>query len=461
MKWLAYRLLGVLPLVTLAPAQAEPVVVTADRMLDVIAGHMVEHPQITITDGRISSISSQSTPIASGTRRIDLPGMTLLPGLIDMHVHLTADPRFSGYRKLEFTDNFWTIVGVANARRTLDAGFTTVRNVGSANFDDVALKQAIERGYIAGPRIVPATYAIGATGGHCDRTEFPPSISAPMTSVADGPENIRALVRKLRKYGAELIKFCGTGGVLSKTDSAGSQQYDLTEMKALVEEAHMLGLKVAVHAHGTAGIKDALRAGVDTIEHASLADEEAFALAKQHGAYFSMDIYNDDYILAEGERNGVFKESLEKERQIGRKQRETFRAAHAAGVRMIFGTDAGVYPHGDNARQFATMVNWGMTPLEAIQAATVTAAEALGRSKDVGAIAVGRYGDLIAVKGDPLADIALLQAVAFVMKGGEVIKQTVTAGPGATEHERRSVGSTETAKTNRLTVGEEGLGKTP
>jgi imidazolonepropionase-like amidohydrolase len=338
-----------------------------------------------------------------------------------MHVHLTVDPHFSGYRSLEFTDSFWTVIGVANAKRTLEAGFTTVRNVGSANYDDVALKQGIEHGYIAGPRIVPATYAIGATGGHCDDTEFPPSITTPATNIANGPEAIRAMVRKLRKYGAEVIKFCGTGGVLSKTDTVGGQQYDLTEMKALVDEAHMLGLKVAVHAHGTSGIKDALRAGVDTIEHASLADDEAFALAKQHGAYFSMDIYNDDYILAEGEKNGVFKESLEKERSIGRKQRETFRAAVKAGVKMIFGTDAGVYPHGDNAKQFVTMVTWGMTPMQAIQAATVTAAEALGRSGDVGAIAVGRYGDLIAVRGDPLTDISVLQSVGFVMKGGQVV----------------------------------------
>jgi imidazolonepropionase-like amidohydrolase len=315
-------------------------------------------------------------------------------------------------------------VGVANAKITLEAGFTTVRNVGSANFDDVAIKQAIERGVIPGPRIVPATYAIGATGGHCDNTSLPPSVTTSSPAVANGPEQIRATVRRLHKYGAEVIKFCGTGGVLSKGDTVGGQQYDLAEMKALVDEAHMLGLKVAVHAHGTSGIKDAIRAGVDTIEHASLADAEAFALAKQHGTYFSMDIYNDDYILAEGEKNGVYKESLEKERQIGLKQRQTFQAALKAGVKMIFGTDAGVYPNGLNARQFATMVQWGMTPLQAIQAATATAAEALGRSGDVGAIAVGRYGDLIGVAGDPLADVTRLQSIAFVMKGGEVVKSS-------------------------------------
>jgi imidazolonepropionase-like amidohydrolase len=405
-----------------ATANADTVVVTADRMIDVLAGRIVEHPQITVVDGRIAAVANQGSAVPAGARRVDLAGMTLLPGLIDMHTHITSDPHYSGYRALEFTDNFWTVVGVANAKKTLEAGFTTIRNVGSANFDDVAIKQGIENGFVPGPRIVPATYAIGATGGHCDATEFPPSIAAPHTAVANGPAEIRATVRKLRKYGAEVIKFCGTGGVFSKTDTVGGQQYDLDEMKALVEEAHMLGLRVAVHAHGAAGIKDAIRAGVDTIEHASLADEEAFMLAKQHGTYFSMDIYNDDYILSDGEKNGVFKESLEKERIIGLKQRQTFQAAVKAGVKMVFGTDAGVYPNGYNARQFATMVKWGMTPMQAVQAATANAAEALGRTTDVGAIAVGRYADLIAVVGDPLADVTRLQSVAFVMKGGDVVK---------------------------------------
>jgi len=391
-------------------------------MIDVLAGRVLEHPQITIVDGRIRAVGAENSAVPADARRVDLPGMTLLPGLIDMHTHITSDPRYSGYRRLEFTDNFWTVVGVANAKKTLEAGFTTIRNVGSDNFDDVAIKQGIEQGVVPGPRIVPATYAIGATGGHCDSTEFPPSITAPSPNIANGTAEIRAAVRKMRKYGAEVIKFCGTGGVFSKTDTVGGQQYDLAEMKALVDEAHMLGLRVAVHAHGAAGIKDAIRAGVDTVEHASLADAEAFALAKQHGTYFSMDIYNDDYIMAEGEKNGVFKESLDKERALGLQQRQTFQAAVKAGVKMVFGTDAGVYPNGYNARQFATMIKWGMTPMQAIQAATVTAAEALGRAGDVGAIAPGRYGDLIGVAGDPLADVTQLQSVAFVMKGGEVIK---------------------------------------
>ena len=413
-------------LITIAAAAAEEsiTVVTADKMLDVTKGTLIDHPQITIRNGRIAAVERVGAAIPAGAKKIDLAGMTLMPGFIDMHVHLTGDPHYGGYRGLEFTDNFWTVVGVANAKKTLEAGFTTVRNVGSSNYDDVALKQGIEEHQIPGPRIVPATYAIGATGGHCDATEFPPSISVPTPAVANGPEEIRATVRKLRKYGAEVIKFCATGGVFSKTDSVSGQQYSLIEMKALVDESHMLGLRVAAHAHGADGIKDAIRAGADTIEHASLADDEAITLAKQHGTWFSMDIYDDDYILAEGAKNGTFAESLEKERMIGLKQRQNFKAALKAGVKMVFGTDAGIYPHGDNAKQFKTMVDWGMTPIQAIQAATLNAAQALGRTADVGAIEVGRYGDLVAVKGDPLSNVTLLQSLDFVMKGGEVVKET-------------------------------------
>jgi imidazolonepropionase-like amidohydrolase len=406
---------------TAAPAAAKTVVVRAAHMVDVLAGRTVDNVQVVIADGRIAAVGKAGDAVPAGAEMIDLGARTLLPGLIDMHVHLTGDPRFSGYRSLEYTDNFWTVVGVANAKRTLEAGFTTVRNVGASNFDDVALKQGIEAGYITGPRIVPATYALGATGGHCDSTEFPPSMKVPAPGIANSPDEFRAAVRLMRKYGAEVIKVCMTGGVFSKTDTVGGQQMTLEEIRAVTDEAHMLGMRVAAHAHGTAGINDALRGGVDTIEHASLADDESFKLAKAKGAWLDMDIYNDDYILAEGEKNGVFAESLAKERMIGRKQRETFRAAHAAGVKLLFGTDGGVYPNGDNARQFAKMVEWGMTPLEALQAATRSAAEALDKVADVGAIAPGRYGDLVAVDGDPLTDVRVLERPAFVMKGGEVV----------------------------------------
>ncbi|MDQ2892928.1 MAG: amidohydrolase family protein [Pseudomonadota bacterium] len=410
------------------PVAAETVVVTAAHLVDVASGTTLDDPVIVITDGRVAAAVTRGGArpvIPADATRIDLPGKTIMPGLIDMHVHLDADARISGFKALEYTDSFWQAVGVANAKAMLEAGFTTVRNVGSRDYNDVGLKQAVEKGYIAGPRIVPATYALGATGGHCDGTEgLPPSFAGvPTPSVADSPEGYRTLVRRVHKYGAEVIKICATGGVLSRSDVAGAQQMSYDEMKAVADEAHMLGLKVAAHAHGTAGINDALRAGIDTIEHASLADAESFKLAKDHGAWFSMDIYDDDYILAEGAKNGVYPESLEKERLIGRKQRETFRAAHAAGVKMIFGTDnGGVFPAGQNALQFAKEVEWGMTPIEAIRTATINAAEALGRVGDVGSLTAGHYGDIVAVDGDPLANVRLLEHPSAVIKGGVRIR---------------------------------------
>ncbi len=417
---------GLWAALTSAPAAAETVVVTADHMIDVVAGKTVDKPVIVITDGRISAVGAQGqVAVPANAKRIDLAGQTILPGLIDMHVHLNGDPTIGGFRGLAYTDSFWQAVGVHNAKAMLEAGFTTVRNVGSPDYDDVGLKQAVEGGYIEGPRIVPATYALGSTGGHCDGTEgLPPSFhSVANPSVADSPEGYRKLVRTVHKYGAEVIKICATGGVLSKSDVAGAQQMTLDEIKAVVDEAHMLGLRVAAHAHGTAGINDCLRAGCDTIEHASLADAESFQLAKQKGAWFSMDIYDDDYILSEGEKNGLFAESLAKERAIGRKQRETFRDAYKAGVKMVFGTDnGGVFPAGQNALQFAKMVEWGMPPLEAIRAATRNAAEALGRTHDVGAIEIGRYGDIVAVAGDPLGDVRLLEHPTAVIKGGARVR---------------------------------------
>ncbi|MBW8758357.1 MAG: amidohydrolase family protein [Burkholderiales bacterium] len=409
-----------------AGVQAAATVVTADRMLDVLSGKMMERPAIVVVDGRIRAVLSQgAAAIPQDAARIELPGQTLLPGLIDMHVHLAADARIDGNRTLDYTDSFWVAVGVANARAMLEAGFTTVRDVGAPDYADVGIKQAVEGGYVPGPRIVPATYALGTTGGHCDDTEgLPPSFSpVPTPSVADSPDGFRALVRRVHKYGAEVIKICATGGVLSRTDAAGAQQMSLEEIKAVTDEAHRLGLKVAAHAHGTSGINDALRAGVDTIEHASLADAESFRLAKEHGAWFSMDIYDDDYILAEGAKNGMYEASLAKERAIGLKQRQTFRAAWQAGVKMIFGTDNGaVFPAGQNALQFAKMVEWGMPPLEAIRAATRNAAQALAREGDVGAIEVGRYGDFVAVQGNPLQDVRLLEHPSAVIKGGERVK---------------------------------------
>jgi imidazolonepropionase-like amidohydrolase len=405
-------------------------VVTADRMLDVTSGRYVDHPAILIgDDGRIQQVGQlASMQLPAGTKHIDLPGETLLPGLIDMHVHMNSLAEVGGYAGLKYTDSFWAAIGPYTARKVIDAGFTTVRNVGSGDFDDVGLKQAIDGGWIVGPRIIPATYLLGATGGHCDDTNgLPPSLGADRQApgIVTSPEQAREKVRWVHKYGAEVIKICATGGVFSLGDSVGAQQLTLEEMKAIADEAHMLGLKVAAHAHGDEGIRTAILAGIDTIEHASLASDATIQLAKQHGTWFDMDIYNDDYILAMGTKNGTEQESLDKEKIIGLKQRQTFQRAVKAGVKMIFGTDAGVYPHGDNAKQFAKMVQWGMTPLQAIQAATLNASEALGRN-DVGVIEPGRYGDLVAVRGDPLRDVRLLEHVDAVVKGGELVKGPIT-----------------------------------
>ena len=339
-----------------------------------------------------------------------------------MHVHLTSLAEIGGYRGLQYTDSFWTAVGVANAKKTLEAGFTSVRNVGSADFGDVGLREAIDGGWIPGPRVTTATYAIGATGGHCDDNSLPPSLDKKQPSVINSPEEARAKVRWLHKYGAQVIKICATGGVFSLGDSVGGQQLTLEEMKVIADEAHMLDMRVAAHAHGDEGIRTAILAGIDTIEHASLASDETIKLAAQRRTWFDMDIYNDDYILATGTANGTEQESLDKEKAIGLKQRQTFQRAVRAGVRMLFGSDGGVYPHGDNGKQFAKMVEWGMTPLQAIRAATLSGAEALDKQRDVGAIEVGRYGDIVAVTGDPLADVTLLEHPSAVIKGGVRVK---------------------------------------
>jgi imidazolonepropionase-like amidohydrolase len=397
--------------------------ISAAKMLDVRTGKMLANPQILVRDGRIVGVKQggDTYTVDKDTQKIDLPGMTLLPGLIDMHVHLDSDPSYGGYTGLQFSDRFWSVLTVPHASKTLNAGFTTVRNVGAEAWNDVGLRQAIDEGKIPGPRVVTATASFGATGGHCDSTFFPPSMNQQSPYNADSPEEGRKRVRELRKYGAQVIKICATGGVFSHNTEPGQQQMSLKEMTAIVEEAHMWGLRVAAHAHGTNGIKDAIRAGVDTIEHASLIDDEGIALAKKYGAWLSMDIYNTEYTQAEGKKNGVLEDNLRKDREIAEAQREGFRRAHAAGVKMVFGTDAGIYPHGDNAKQFAVMVRYGMSPLQAIQSATINAAEALS-NKEVGIIEAGRFADIVAVAGDPTKDVRLLENVAVVIKSGQIMK---------------------------------------
>ena len=418
-------------LITLAAAtvllatttQAKTVAVSADKLVDVATGREADKPLVIIVDGRITKVGKQGDAVPAGAERVDLPGVTLLPGLIDMHTHISSSPLFSGYNSLEYTDSFWSVISTANAKVTLQAGFTTIRNVGSENFNDVGLMQAIDAGFVEGPRIIPATYAIGSTGGHCDSTFFPPSMDEKGYAVIDSPDEGRKMVRQLHKYGAQVIKICATGGVFSHGDTPGAQQLTFEEIKAIVDEAHATDMKVAAHAHGASGIRASILAGVDTIEHASLVDDEGIRLAVQKGAYFGMDIYNTDYTQAEGKKNGVLEANMQKDRDIGLIQRQNYQKALKAGVKMIFSSDAGVYPHGTNANQLITMTQWGATPLQALQSATITAAEALGWSKDVGQIKVGAYGDLVGVMGDPLKDIGLLQHPAFVMKSGETVKR--------------------------------------
>jgi imidazolonepropionase-like amidohydrolase len=417
----ALVLLLILPL-TLPGADALTYI-KAGRLIDVSAGRSLSDQVIVVQGDTILKVGASSTiSVPDGAKLIDLSGQTVLPGLIDMHDHLTGDHRFHGYQGLGISVPRETLYGVMNARITLNAGFTTVRNVGASGYSDVALRDAINAGEIEGPRLRVSGPSLGITGGHCDNNLLPAEYNVQGEAVADGPWAVRAKVREVIKYGADLIKFCATGGVLSKGDSVGGQQYTLEEMLALVEDAHQHGRKVAAHAHGAEGIKAAIMAGVDSIEHASLIDDEGIRLARQNGTFLVMDIYNDTFILEHGASVGMLPESLEKERQIGQLQRDNFRKAFKAGVRMAFGSDGAVYPHGDNGMQFAYMVEYGMTPMQAIQAATTEAAELIGWPDAVGAIEPGKFADIIAVDGNPLTDITTLEKVRFVMKGGQVFK---------------------------------------
>ncbi len=418
---------------TPAPTHAQPVdapppsgvdtwvVVRTGRLIDPSTGSVSTGQALVIHNDRIVSIGSPASAPA-GARLIDLGDETVLPGLVDVHVHLTAKPTDAGYNALRVSIPREAIDGVANAKKTLEAGFTTVRNVGASHFTDVALRDSINDGEVEGPRMQVSGPPLGATGGHADDNLLPEQYDQQADGVANGPWQLRAIVRRNIKYGADLIKFMATGGVLSHGDSVGGQQLSQEEMNAIVEEAHLWGRKVAVHAHGTDGIKAAIRAGADSIEHCSFIDAEGIALAKSHGTYLDMDIYNDDYIMSEGPKAGIEPASLAKEHEVGVTQRENFRKVHAAGAKMAFATDAGVYPHGDNARQFFYMVKYGMTPMQAIQAATVSGADLMGWGGKVGCIQAGCYADIIAVAGDPLQNVRALEQVNFVMKGGVVYR---------------------------------------
>ena len=401
-------------------AAAQSLVIKGANILDVVTGDVIENHLIVVKNGRIERVdAARSTDLPKGIEVVDLQGHTVLPGLIDMHVHLTSGGGYHGYESLKLTDERRAILGVVHAETTLMAGFTTVRNVGAGSFGDVALRDAINDGDIPGPRMLVSGPPIGITGGHCsDNNLLPPEYGITGEGVADGPWAARTAVRTNIKYGADLIKTCSTGGVMSKGTKVGAPQYTVEELTALVDEAHSRGLKVASHAHGAEGIINALIAGANTIEHASFIDDEGIALSIERGAALSMDIYVTEYILGEGASAGILEESLEKERKTGATQRSNFTKAVNAGATIVFGSDAGVYPHGQNAKQFSRMTRFGMTPLQAIQSATITAAEVLGLGYDVGKIKAGYAADFVAVKGNPLENIELLEDPVAVIKGG-------------------------------------------
>ncbi|HKK92213.1 MAG TPA: amidohydrolase family protein [Longimicrobiales bacterium] len=403
-------------LLAASPTLAQTVVLEADRMLDIRSGDIVEDVTLVINDGIITGVNPQVVPAIAS---IDLGDVTLLPGFMDAHTHLAYDiDEGWEYRPVTQTVADAVIRGVVNAERNLEAGFTTVRNLGSSGFSDVALMRAIDAGTIPGPRIIPAAYSIGITGGHCDVTGWAPDVleQTPRSGVADGPWEAVAAVRYQVKHGARVIKICATAGVLSLGGPAGAQQLSAEEMEAVVEEARRHGLRVAAHAHGTEGIKAALRAGVTSIEHGSILDDEAIALFRETGAYHvptSCLVERVDVpALPDGPR--------QKAEYVIPLAQEGLRNSIAGGVKVAFGTDAGVLAHGENACEFSSYVRLGMTPLQALQSATIVNAELFGLD-DRGAIEEGLLADIVAVPGNPLEDISLTEDVVFVMKGGEVV----------------------------------------
>jgi len=420
---LSLVLSGILSVSVVHSAAAETSVIKAGKMLDVVSGKVLNNRFITVEDGVIQSVSSELPASSRDSKLIDLSDKFVLPGLMDMHTHIVRNLSKSFYDRYFQSPHRATIGGVVNAEKSLMAGFTLLRNVGAPNYQDVALRNAINAGEIPGPRLAVSGPSIGITGGHCDSNALNHSFKEKGQGVANGPWAVREKVRENVKYQVDVIKFCATGGVFSKGTQVGQRQFTQEEMNAIVDEAHTHGRTVAAHAHGTEGIKYAIKAGVDSIEHASFLDDEAIALAKKHGTVLSMDIYNTEYTLSEGRKNGVPEENINKEKQVGERQRQSFAMAVKAGVKMVLGTDAGIFPHGDNAKQLSRMTQFGMTPLQAIQAATINSAELLNWQDKVGQIKEGLYADIIAVDTNPLKDIRILENVTFVMKDGQVYKQ--------------------------------------
>jgi len=410
--------------ISLVPAQqaapAKTIVVRAGHLLDVKTGKTLTNQTIVIHGDKIVSVGADAQ-VPAGAQVIDLSKATVLPGLIDAHTHVTFNPNF-GYSRLAISVPREALIGARNAKVTLDAGFTTIRNVAADGYADVALRDAINAGDVPGPRMLVSGPALSITGGHGDNNLLPFEYHAAGDGVADGVDGVRHMVRQNIKYGSDLIKFMASGGVLSKGDNPQTSQYTPEEMKAIVEEAHRLGRKVAAHAHGAQAILWASEAGVDSIEHGSYIDDAGIAEMKKNGTYLVPTLYLGDWFLENAERIGTPPDLIAKAKEVLPAARKNAARAFAAGVKVGFGTDAAVYPHGLNAHEFAVYVRLGMTPLQAIQTATINDADLLGWSDKIGTIEAGKWADIIAVDGDPLADVTTLERVKFVMKGGEVVK---------------------------------------
>lgn len=415
------------PLFAQDAAPPKKIVLHAARMFDSVAGRMLENPVIVISGNKIESVSNTSSPAISGATVIDLGNATILPGFIDVHTHLTGNAGGGGYEGLGISTPRAALIGAKNARLTLMAGFTSVRNVGAEGYSDVALRDAINDGDVIGPRMQVSGPPLGISGGHCDNSLLPFEFHYSAEGVADGPEAVMHKVRETIKYGADLIKFCASGGVFSKGDNPLLEQYSPEEMRVLIAEAHRLGRKVATHAHSALSIKDAVRSGVDSIEHGIFLDDEGIALMKEHHTFLVPTSFPLFWFEEHEAEMHLPPWVVEKAAIIIPAAKKNMANAFHSGVRVALGTDAGVYPHGLNGGEFWSMVKLGLTPTQALQAGTVNAAELMGWSDRVGAIRPGLLADIVAVKGDPLNQIELLKNVQFVMKDGALYKNEISS----------------------------------